>query len=521
MKNLNDSKFNGVSDDIIEKQMINMVEKNNRNVSKLPLSNQLVLDALEENEIGDAILLVKCLKNRYAYDHANREWYYWNKHHWRLDKINHITTLTREVVILYGQQQIYESLAYKKAVKESDEKAKDLHLYFLGKLKERISQLRTLKRISRVLELARSGLDSLAVTGEDWDKQPMLLGCRNGCIDLKTGEFRDGRPEDYIRLVSPIKWAGDDAPKDKWEKFLSQVYGGDQDMVDYIQRLFGYGITGLTTEHIFPIFWGPKGRNGKSTLFETLKYVLGELAYKAPSDFIMDRKNRGNGTGPDAVTMGLIGKRIFWFSETNENDRLDVAKLKEMSGGDTLSARAPHGRRQVEFTLSALMLTLTNKKPRVPHNDPALWERIHLISHENSFLDNPDPNNPNQFKSDKKLNEKLKKQAPGILLWLVQGCLLYQEFGLLPPAKVHASTKEYQQSQDIFGHFISECCITGSDQYKVSPKKIHESYKLWCDEVGHHPMARNRMIDDLVERFGPSVMINGYRYFKGVSIVNM
>jgi len=489
------------------------------NISILPISNKTVLKALEEGEDGDAYLLIKLLKDRYVFDHSAGEWFYWNDNFWRLDKINHVTTLIKEVIDLYGTQKIYEILALQNAGSEKDEDAQKKHEYLIKSLETRIQSLRTLTRKKEVLRLACSGLNSLAITGENWDNHPMLLACRNGCIDLKKGEFRDGIPGDYIKTVSPIKWESYKTPCPIWKEFLSQMLSNNQDIVDYVQRLLGYGITGLNTEHIFPIFWGSEGRNGKGTLFETLKYVLGDFAYKAPANFLMEQNFKTSGASPDAVKIGLRGKRIVWCSETNEKDRLDVANLKELVGGDTLSARAPYARRQVEFTPSHLLLIILNKRPKVPANDRPLWERLHLIPLENSFVDNPDPKKPHEFKADKRLLSKLKKEAPGILAWLVAGCLLWQKYGISPPNIINAATEEYRQNEDILGDFIKECCFEDDNpMLRITTKDFYAAYKKWCDEVGHYPMSKKRFLEDMRVRF-EYLKSDGQRYFINVGLV--
>lgn len=504
----------------IEQQITDHVTEEKKKITKIPKGDDFVLKALYEDEDGDALLLIRCLKNRYLYDHIMCVWYYWNDHYWRKDRLDHIVTMVKEVIQQYGEQMNLEKMLYQIADKEERFKDASKHKKHAENLQKRIQKLRTLARKKIIINLAKSGVDGLGITGQGWDNKPMLLGCKNTCFDLETGDCHPGNPDDYLRLISPIKWVSNDAPRDIWEKYLLQMYSNDQEMVDYIQRLLGYGITGLNTEHVFPIFWGSKGRNGKSTLFEILKYVLGNLAYKAPANFIMDRQMQGSSSGPDSVTMGMMGKRIIWFSETNENERLDVAKLKEFSGGDTLSARAPYAKEQIEFELVSLLITLTNKVPRVPHNDPALWSRIHLIPHENSFLDNPDPKDPTQFKVDKTLQKKLKKQAPGILMWLIEGSLLWQAHGLNPPKKILLSTKKYQESQDIFGHFIKECCMVGGVTFREQPKKIYERYKEWCKESGHKAMAKNRVFLEVTERFGEKKKTDGLYYFNGITLAN-
>ena len=494
------------------------IEKNKK-IIKLSVNNKIVLQALMEGEDGDAYLLIKLLKDRYVYDHAAAEWLYWNDHFWRLDKINHVTVLVKEVIDLYGEQKIYETFSLQQAEEDGDEKVITRHKFYIRLLEQRIQSLRTLNRKKMILQLAASGLNSLGITGEQWDQHPMLFCCRNGCIDLSEGIFQAGQPGDYLKTSSPIKWEEHDTPCPAWEKFLLQMFSNDQEVVDYIQRLLGYGVTGLNTEHVFPIFWGHAGRNGKGTLFETLKYILGDFAYKTPSNFLMEQNFKSGGNSPDSVTMGLFGKRIVWCSETNEKDRLDVAKLKELVGGDTLTARLPYAKRQIEFTTTHLLLTITNRRPKIPANDQPLWNRIHLIPLTNSFVNNPNPNNPNEFQADKKLLAKLKQEASGILAWLIRGCLIWQEIGLKPPLSINAATEEYRENEDILGDFVRETCIVDDDKtLRVEPKILYEVYKNWCIEVGHHAMAKKRFLDDMKERF-KMVKNRGYYYFIKIKLM--
>lgn len=518
-KNIDIEQKSSQDRDLEDELLKGIKDQKKNNISKMPISNKVVLKALQQGEDGDAYLLIKLLKDRYVFDHTACEWYYWNEHFWRLDKINHIVTLIKEVINLYGEQKIFESFALKKATKNGDESDISKHEYFIKLLNERIKSLRTLKRKKTILQLAASGLGSLGVTGEDWDKNPMLLACRNGVVDLKKGMFTSGKPKDYIKTASQVKWVKHDSPCPAWEKFLLEMLDNNQEVVDYIQRLLGYGITGLNTEHIFPIFWGQDGRNGKGTLFETLKFILGDFAYKAPSNFLIEQKIKGSGAAPDAVKGGLLGKRIVWCSENNENDRLDVAKLKELSGGDTVTARLPYARRQLEFMPMYLFLTITNRRPRVPPNDKALWQRIHLIPLVNSFIDVPDPKNKHEFKADKKLLSKLRKESSGILAWFVRGCMLWQKLDLSPPESISRATNEYRAHEDIIGDFILESChVDDNDNLRVERKKLYESYKRWCEEVGHHSMSKKRFFDNIKDKFD-SKKSDGIRYFIGIGLI--
>lgn len=503
----------------LEKEIIKGV-KNQENQSQeekdkiinLPTSNKLVLEALHQNEDGDAYLFIKLVKDRYIYDHITKSWYYWNDHYWKKDRLNHVRTLIKEIIDLYGDQEIFEKLSLDQAEKDGDEKKISQHKYNKKLLNYRIQDLRTLNRKEKILKLSCDGLQSLGMTGEFWDMHDMLLSCKNGCIDLDYGVFNPGNPINYIKTISPVKWEGHDVECPEWDRFLSQMFNNDIEVVRYIQRLFGYGITGLNTEHIFPIFWGHNGRNGKSTLLEILNYILGDLAYKIPNSYLMQTRQK-NSDGPDAVTAGLRGRRIVWGSETNENDRIDVAKLKELVGGDMITTRIPYAKETIQFTPSYLLLTITNRCPKVPANDQALWKRIHLIPLINSFVEVPDSKNPYEFKADKNLLKKLKKEAPGILAWLVEGCLIWQLDGLSPPESINSATKQYREKEDVVGDFIKECCILADNELlRIEPKIIYNKYKDWCEEVGHHKMAKKRFLEDLRNRF-KTKKTHGTNYF--------
>jgi putative DNA primase/helicase len=179
--------------------------------------------------------------------------------------------------------------------------------------------------------------------------------------------------------------------------------------------------------------------------------------------------------------MALREKRLVWASESEEGRKFNVGKLKWLTGGDTLTGRAPYGRKQITFKPTHKLFLLTNYKPQAPANDYALWARLHLIPFTLAFID--EPQKENERKADPNLLEKLKQEAPGILAWLVRGCMAWQQEGLKPPESVQAATRQYQQDEDIIGQFIIERCITGTGK-QVKGGDLYEAYKTWCDERG-------------------------------------
>ena len=165
-------------------------------------------------------------------------------------------------------------------------------------LLKRASQLRDDKRRTACLKFAHTIENPLAIIGDEFDKKPMLFPCANGVIDLETGELLAGRPGDYLSKSSPIEFLGIDSPAPLWEKTLLEIFGGNEDLVAYLQRLFGYGITGLVTEKVFPVLFGRTGWNGRSLIVETISHVMGDFAGSIPSEMLLSARFAKNSSGP-------------------------------------------------------------------------------------------------------------------------------------------------------------------------------------------------------------------------------
>jgi putative DNA primase/helicase len=298
---------------------------------------------------------------------------------------------------------------------------------------------------------------------------------------------------------------------------MSEIFDGDEKLVTYCQRLLGYGITGLSIYHVIPIFYGPEGRNGKSTMFEILKLVLGDIIYKTRSEMLLESRYQPARGAADADTLAFRGKRIIWASENDDGRSLNIAKVKELCGGDTLNARAPYGKRPVEFAPTHLLILLTNNRPAVPANDDAIWERIHLIPFNLRFIDNPRA--PNERKADHDLLEKLKAEASGILAWLVRGCIQWKTEGLNPPDIVKVATSEYRAYEDDIGQFIKETCVLRDDASE-SMGCIYRKYENWHTISGlpGKPLSMKKLSPRL-ERMGFERDASGRNViFKGICL---
>lgn len=285
-----------------------------------------------------------------------------------------------------------------------------------------------------------------AVTSSLWDQDPWLLGTPGGTLNLKTGRMHSPRPSDYITKLAGCQ------PERKepalWMRFLNDATRGDREMMTYLQRVAGYCLTGLTTEHSLFFIYGPGG-NGKSVFLNTLVHILYDYAANAPMDTFTSSKFSSH---PTELAM-LKGARLVTASETEEGRSWAEARIKALTGGDPISARFM---RQDFFTYQPhfKLLFAGNHQPTLNAVDPAMRRRFNMLP----FIFKP-------TEPDHLLEERLKAEASRILAWALQGCLDWQAHGLGRPESVTVATDEYFEDQDTFGQWVSERCdLTSWDQ---------------------------------------------------------
>ncbi|MFT8246961.1 phage/plasmid primase, P4 family [Roseomonas sp. BN140053] len=281
---------------------------------------------------------------------------------------------------------------------------------------------------------------AVAVTSAVWDADPWLLGTPGGTVDLRTGELRPARPADHISRSAAITPA-DTASCPAWLAFLDQATGGDQELIAFLQRWLGYCLTGITSEHALLFVYGPGG-NGKGVLLNTVAGILGSYSTTAAIDTFTAAQGDRH---PTDLAM-LHGARMVMATETEEGRAWAEARIKVMTGGDPISARFM---RQDFFTFTpAFKLTISgNHKPALRNVDDAARRRFNVVP----FLHKPAKPDPN-------LPETLRAEWPGILRWMIEGCLAWQRDGLARPRAVLDATTEYFAEQDVLAQWVEECC---------------------------------------------------------------
>ena len=443
------------------------------------ITSRFVQDCLLANELGDGMLYAEKLRGRYVYMAGSKEWLAYQGSHWTLDATEQHLTVVEEVVDEYLKVASELGDRMNKAMADGlKETFKDLQSQQAA-IYKRINRLRSTRGRKACLEFACTCPDGLIIKGDELDMHPMLFPCANGVIDLTTGVLRDGRQDDYLFRASPVVWQGIHEPCPKWLKFLGEIFEGNQALIDFVQRLFGYCLTGRTTNAILPILIG-EGRNGKTVLCEMAMYCMGELSGPIRSELLLDQGNGRSADSASPAIMGLKGMRLVTGSETGKNKKFSMEMVKLLSGGDTLTGRYLYDKRDTSFTPTHKLILYTNHLPHAIAEDFAFWERLLVIPFRLAFV-NREPAAENERRANPDLRVELESEASGILAWLVEGCLLWQRDGLNPPEEVRLAVKEFRRDEDYLADFLEECCEIGDDHkaFRVSKADLYDRFERW------------------------------------------
>lgn len=455
-----------------------------------PVDSDFIRNCLKANELGDGILFARLHQGKFLFNKFMDNWLIWDGHHWEVDVMERAPFAVEEVV------QHYQSEAKKisQQIKEMDEdKQRDAVRYLKSmreKLNQRATALRSTRRRKNCLSMAHTCRDPLAIRGDELDKHPFMLACANGVVNLRTGEMAPGRPDEYLLKASPVEWQGIDAPCPAWEKALMQILHDNKPLFHFLQRAFGYAMIGQVIQSVIMVLAG-QGRNGKSLIVNTIGDVMGPLAGAIRAEMLLDQGRVANSAGPTPDIMALRGLRMAFASESDQGSRFSPSRVKWLTGNDRLTGRNPHDKYETQFSPTHTLFLLTNNEPAAPPDDFAFWERVFMVPFEVSFVDR-EPKAENERRSDPLLASKLREEYPGILAWLVRGCLYYQRDGLNPPSIVTKATDEYKASLDSVSDF-EEACLVAEEDTTTGATLIYEVFRQWWEEnVGTKPMNQHR-----------------------------
>jgi P4 family phage/plasmid primase-like protien len=375
-----------------------------------------------------------------------------------------------------------------------------------GEKHEAAWKKRSLSSAGTTAMLVQAATDPrLTVTMSDLDAHPWELNTPAGIVDLRTGELN---PSDPAKLHTRVTGCAPDLEADDniWTGFLADTFGGNGDLIAYLRRLVGYSAVGVVGPHVLPFCHG-SGGNGKGVFLEVLVKVLGDYATTAPSGFLMASAHVSHET----EIARLAGARMVLCSEVNEDDRFDEAKVKQLTGGDTLTARFM---RQDHFTFAAThqLWLMGNHKPAVRSGGRSFWRRLRLVPFEHEV--------PEDKVVDDLQGILSRDHGPAILAWIIRGAVQYAEGGLREPESVKAATADYAHDQDTVGRFVEECCrLGGGEHVQIKVGLVRAAYERWCISEGEQPVTAKAFGQALARRFGvESSRTRQARMYVGLSL---
>lgn len=357
-------------------------------------------------------------------------------------------------------------------------------------------------------------IPALTVRADDLDNRPWELNTPTGILNLRTGTLEPSNP-DHLHTRCTRHAPDFTADTTFWDQFLTQTFK-DNDLIDYMHRLIGYSAVGVVREHVLPFAYG-SGGNGKGVFLESLMKVLGDYATTSPNGFLMASSYAAHST----EIARLAGTRMVLCSEVNETDRFDEAKVKLLTGGDTLTARFMR-MDDFSFTPSHHLWLMGNHKPGVTSGGRSFWRRLRLIPFVHEVPDHARVEGLQDLFAD-------DEHGPALMAWIATGAAAYTQRGLTAPAGVDAATAQYARDVDTVGRFLAEDAqlhpaYTDRIEFSTPTSKLRAAYETWCHENGEDPI-RGRAFTTQIARHGITVGADAPRdkrskYYGGVTLTH-
>jgi P4 family phage/plasmid primase-like protien len=415
------------------------------------------------SDVGNGRRLVDSFGSTIRYT-PNLGWFIWDGNYWKPDmqKLSireiskMVSTVVASEVVNYGAD---------------DSRAAEIVKW--------ANQAKSNSRIMSMIDQATSD-DRIQVAVDEWDKDPHLLGVRNGVVDLKTGKLNQGRPDLHITRRSPIAYVPG-LKNHRWETFLDEATKGDKELQDWLQKAVGYTLTGLNNQDVAFLIYGPPG-SGKNTFIETIYEALGKSEYAWALDSnVLALGDRLSST--DEYHMAkLIGRRMIWVDELPENERIKENQVKKLTGSGTIQGRNP-GEQPIQFTSQGKLWISTNHRPII--TDDAMWRRLRPIPLTNK-PERPDP-------SLKEYLADPEGALPAVLAWGVEGAVKYLTSGATDKLGWCTAVKDahdvYKKNEDRIGAFLEEEARP-EEHGSLQISALYSSYKNWSMARSERPLTQ-------------------------------
>lgn len=434
------------------------------------------------NDKGSAELFSTVFKNVSRYNPTQKDWMYYNGIKWIAD--------TEGMKAKRNAKKLADAiLSYAVNVSGLDEKQRESYLKYASRLMN--------YRDRNIMVNDAKDLNFFENT--ELDKDDLILNLKNCVLDLSVDVPKVLEHNADLFLSKCCNASYDPQATCKlWEKTIDEIMEGNAEKIRYLQKILGLCLTGFTAEEELYFFFGASTRNGKSTICETVLSILNDYGATISPETLAVKANKDSRTASPDIAK-LAGTRLVIASEPPKKMIFDTSLVKTLTGRDRVTARFLH-QNEFCFTPKFKLIINTNYLPTITDQTVFKSGRIRVISFNKHF---------DEHEQNKKLKDELRKEANGILNWMIAGLYLYRKEGLELPAAVRDSTDEYEIDSDKIGRFISECLVK-SDK-NTSAKDVYETYSKWCSDSGLGVDGRNNFYIELKTRglFGASGTVNG------------
>lgn len=456
----------------------------------------------EWSEMGMANLFGLLYNKEARYCPEHKAWYTYHEGAWRNDEgailvSEKIKDFVRLMILYCGEI-------------EDDDKRK-AYTTFVNKMGDRRMRDRILKDATGELHISAS----------QFDDNPYLINCLNGTYDLRDCSFREHDWKDFLTMQTAFRHTvSRDVRCERWEKFIDEVTQGDTDKADFLQRALGYSLLGMSNEECMFVLHGKTTRNGKSTMLNTIEMMLGDYAKVAPVGMICrgDRQKDAEAASPTLV--GLKGKRFVTMAESNEYGKLDEEKIKQLTGGEEISARALY-KSAITFKPQFTLWLSCNDLPTVTDKSLFASERIKVVEFNRHF-------SPEE--QDTHLKDELTTQAAmsGIFMWLVRGYVKYRKRGLTMSTSLKQVVTQYERDNDIVLQFLEARCErvedSGGKPTVIKAKDLYNAFKIWAKSEGAPTLSAKKFNSEMerhAEWYERKVAHHNYPTYVGIALKEM
>lgn len=426
-------------------------------------------------DFGNAERLIAQYGKGIRYNVVTEKWMEWDGTRWKPDRLGNLYLHCKEVV-----RGMYQGLS-----NCNDEGARK-------ELFKHVNRSESLSRINAMLKLAEKER-GVPIEQTDLDSHPMLFNCANGTIDLRTGKLLPHNPSDLISSISPVNYMPD-AECLRWKQFLNEIFQDDEELIDYVERVAGYSLTGDTSEQCFFVLDGI-GSNGKSVFIKIMQHILGDLAKMTPFTTFLERRDISN----TSDLAGLANVRFVGATEGNSYMTLNETLIKTLTGEDIITCRYMY-KSFFSYIPQFKIFMLSNGIPNISSQSYAMKRRMKPIPFNVKFYRETDNKQPVR---DNKLDQKLIAESEGILAWAVRGSLKWQESGLKEPKIVREQVEEHFYSCDTLAEFLETTCIIDPSR-SVGTTELWSRYSKWSEDRKVKPLVKSvkGLVKNLIERDG-------------------